>query len=100
MITTPLPPLPERPPPPPPVLAVPFAPLNAPSVFPLPPPPVPPKTGDVDKETIFKLIGKPFCTQIKVLYPFIAGFRSEKKKIDYFNNIVELFHEWEPKIKE
>lgn len=56
--------------------------------------------GNIDKETIFKLIGKPFCTQIKVLYPFIAGFRSEKKKIDYFNNIVELFHEWEPKTRE
>ena len=56
--------------------------------------------GNIDKETIFKLIGKPFCTQIKILYPFIAGFRSEKKKIDYFNNIVELFHEWEQKTKE
>lgn len=56
--------------------------------------------GNIDKETIFKLIGKPFCTQIKVLYPFIAEFRSEKKKKDYFKNIVELFHEWEPKTKE
>jgi hypothetical protein len=56
--------------------------------------------GNIDKETIFKLIGKPFCTQIKVMYPFIAGYRGEKRKMDYFNNIVELFNEWEPRIKE
>jgi len=56
--------------------------------------------GNIDKETIFKLIGKPFCTQIKVMFPFIAGYRGKKRKIDYFNNIVELFNEWEPKTRE
>ena len=56
--------------------------------------------GNIDKETIFKLIGKPFCTQIKVMYPFIAGYRGKKRKMDYFNNIVELFNEWEPKTRE
>lgn len=56
--------------------------------------------GYIDKETIFKLIGKPFCTQIKWLYPFIAGYRGEKRKIDYLNNIVELFNEWESKTRE
>lgn len=56
--------------------------------------------GNIDKETIFKLIAKPFCTQIKTMYPFIAGYRGEKRKTDYFNNIVELFKEWEPKTRE
>ena len=56
--------------------------------------------GNIDKETIFKLIGKPFCTQIKVMYPFIAGYRGEKRKMDYLNNIVELFNEWEPMTRE
>lgn len=56
--------------------------------------------GNLDKETIFKLIGKPFCTQIKVMYPFIAGYRGKERKIDYLNNIVILFNEWEPKTRE
>jgi len=56
--------------------------------------------GNIDKDLIFKLIGKPFCTQIGILYPFIAGYRGEKRKVDYFNNIVELFHTWKPKVEE
>lgn len=56
--------------------------------------------GNIDKDLIFNLIGKPFCTQIRILYPFIAGYRGEKRKMDYFNNIVDLFHEWKTKIEE
>ena len=56
--------------------------------------------GNIDKEVIFKLIGKPFCTQIKVLFPFIAGYRGRERKIDYLNNIVELFYMWESRTSE
>ncbi len=54
--------------------------------------------GNIDRELAFNLIGKPFCNQIKSLYPFIAGYRSENRKSDFLNNIVELFNEWNPKI--
>lgn len=54
--------------------------------------------GDIDNELAFKLIGKPFCYQVRILYPFIAGYRSEKRKIDYLSNTVALFNTWNPKI--
>jgi len=50
--------------------------------------------GNIYKELAFELIGEPFCVQIKVLFPFIAGYRSKDRKIDYFNNIVTLFKDW------
>jgi hypothetical protein len=56
--------------------------------------------GNIDKVLIFKLIGKPFCSQVRILYPFIAAYRGAKRKIDYFNNIVDLFNEWNLKVKE
>lgn len=49
---------------------------------------------------MFELIGKPFVKQVQLLYPFIATYRGEERKIDYFNNIIQLYSKWSVKIKQ
>ena len=54
--------------------------------------------GNFDEALSFKLFGKPFCTIIRNIYPFIAGYRSVKREQDYYNNIVNLYKKWSSKI--
>lgn len=53
--------------------------------------------GDIEKEMMFKLIGKPFCDQVRVMFPFIAIYKNGNRETDYFENIPELFKKWYPK---
>lgn len=53
--------------------------------------------GNIDKEMMFKLVGEVFCLQVKVMYPFIATYRTREKTTNYFENTVELFKNWNPK---
>ena len=54
--------------------------------------------GEINREMMLQLIGKPFCLQVKVMYPFISIYRDQDSDKDYFSNVVELFKAWNEKV--
>ncbi len=54
--------------------------------------------GDIDDELLFKLIGKGYCAQVEILYPFISTYREKTGKMMYFDNVPVLYKKWKQKL--
>lgn len=54
-------------------------------------------TGVADETTGFKIIGRSYTATVSSLYDIISALRNEKAS-PYFNNIVELYKVWSPRL--
>lgn len=58
-------------------------------------------SGVADEATGFKIIGRSFCGTVQCEYDLIALSRDKSKEAQgYWNNIVQLYKMWSPRLKE